>query len=99
MFLLLAPPHDFDFTFAKKYRREKFHCKTLCRNYMNERIKQLAVQANVLHADFFDNELEVEQFAQLIVEECAKRAEVYAYMSPNFNALAEELRSMIGVAQ
>ena len=39
------------------------------------------------------------KFAQLIVEECAKRAEVYAYMSPNFNALAEELRSMIGVAQ
>ena len=66
---------------------------------MNERIKQLAVQANVLHADFFDNELEVEKFAKLIVEECAKRAEVYAYMSPNFNALAEELRSMIGVAQ
>ena len=66
---------------------------------MNERIKLLAEQANVLHAEFFDNELEVEKFAQLIVEECAKRAEVYAYMSPNFNALAEELRSMIGVAQ
>ena len=66
---------------------------------MNERIRLLAEQANVLHADFFDNELEVEKFAQLIVEECAKRAEVYAYMSPNFNALAEELRSMIGVAQ
>ena len=66
---------------------------------MNERIKLLAEQANVLHADFFDNELEVEKFAELIVEECAKRAEVYAYMSPNFNALAEELRSMIGVAQ
>ena len=66
---------------------------------MNERIKLLAKQANVLHADFFDNELEVEKFAKLIVEECAKRAEVYAYMSPNFNALAEELRKMIGVAQ
>ena len=66
---------------------------------MNERIKLLAEQANVLHAEFFDNELEVEKFAELIVEECAKRAEVYAYMSPNFNALAEELRSMIGVAQ
>ena len=37
---------------------------------MNERIKQLAVQANVLHADFFDNELEVEKFAELIVKEC-----------------------------
>jgi len=22
---LLAPPHDFDFTFAQKYRRENFH--------------------------------------------------------------------------
>ena len=40
-----------------------------------------------------------EKFAELIVEECAKRAEVYAYMSPNFNALAEELRSMIGVEE
>ena len=39
------------------------------------------------------------KFAQLIVEECAKRAEVYAYMSPNFNALAEELRRMIGVEE
>ena len=37
---------------------------------MNERIKLLAVQANVLHADFFDNELEVEKFAELIVKEC-----------------------------
>ena len=37
---------------------------------MNERIQQLAVQANVLHADFFDNELEVEKFAQLIIREC-----------------------------
>ena len=37
---------------------------------MNERIKLLAEQANVLHADFFDNELEVEKFAELIVKEC-----------------------------
>ena len=37
---------------------------------MNERIKQLAVQANVLHTDFFDNEWEVEKFAQLIIREC-----------------------------
>ena len=37
---------------------------------MNERIKLLAEQANVLHADFFDNELEVEKFAELIVQEC-----------------------------
>ena len=42
---------------------------------MNERIRLLAEQANVLHAEFFDNELEVEQFAQLIVEECTKIAD------------------------
>ena len=35
-----------------------------------------------------------EKFAELIVEECAQRAEAYAYMSPNFTALAEELRRM-----
>jgi hypothetical protein len=29
-----------------------------------------------------------------VIEECAKRAEAYAYMSQNFNALAEELRAM-----
>jgi hypothetical protein len=34
---------------------------------MNERIKLLAEQANVLHTDFFDNEWEVEKFAELIV--------------------------------
>jgi len=28
------------------------------------------------------------------IEEAAKRAEAYAYMSANFNALAEEFRSM-----
>jgi hypothetical protein len=37
---------------------------------MNERIKLLAIQANVLHTDFFDNEWEVEKFAELIVKEC-----------------------------
>ena len=29
-----------------------------------------------------------------VIEECAKRAEAYAYMSQNFNELAEELRAM-----
>ena len=68
---------------------------------MNERIRQLAEQAGIYKLNLSD-ETEywiMEKFAELIVEECAKRAEVYAYMSPNFNALAEELRSMIGVAQ
>ena len=34
------------------------------------------------------------KFAELIIEECAKRAEAYAYMSPNFTALANELREI-----
>ena len=81
---------------------------------MNERIKELAKQAFIYSCEFahgpdysphnpYNELIEKERydtkFAELIVEECAKRAEVYAYMSPNFNALAEELRSMIGVAQ
>ena len=37
---------------------------------MNEQIKLLAIQANVLHTDFFDNEWEVEKFAELIMAEC-----------------------------
>ena len=36
---------------------------------MNERIRELAKQANVLHTEFFDNEWEVEKFAELIVKE------------------------------
>ena len=81
---------------------------------MNERIKELAKQAFIYSCEFahgpdysphnpYNELIEKERydtkFAQLIVEECAKRAEVYAYMSPNFNALAEELRRMIGVEE
>ena len=33
------------------------------------------------------------------IEECANRAEAYAYMSPNFTALAEELRAILRKAQ
>jgi len=33
---------------------------------MNERIRELAKQANVLHTEFFDNEWEVEKFAELV---------------------------------
>ena len=73
---------------------------------MNERINELKSQCifrETRGTDAFNSyvvdRFDTEKFAELIVEECAKRAEVYAYMSPNFNALAEELRSMIGVAQ
>ena len=33
------------------------------------------------------------------IEECAQSAEAYAYMSPNFTALAEELRAILRKAQ
>ena len=62
---------------------------------MNERITLLALKASDPKTGWLDRQ----KFAELIVEECAKRAEVYAYMSPNFNALAEELRKMIGVEE
>lgn len=44
-------------------------------------------------------EAALEKYAELIVEECAQRAEVYSYMSQNFNALAEELRRMIEIEE
>ena len=66
---------------------------------MNERILELAKQAGLkFPSEEALSPVEI-KFAQLIVEECANRAEVYAYMSPNFNALAEELRKMIGVEE
>ena len=34
------------------------------------------------------------EYRNKAIEDCAKRAEAYAYMSQNFNALAEELRAM-----
>ena len=69
---------------------------------MNDRIKELAEQCGFKsNPNIYDRNqsFDIPKFAELIVEECAKRAEVYAYMSPNFNALAEELRRMIGVEE
>ena len=63
---------------------------------MNERIRQLWEQAaKTTQGDSWEEQTKfMEKFAQLIVEECAQRAEAYAYMSQNFVALAEELRRM-----
>ena len=79
---------------------------------MNERIKQLVKQSQpkidweARHYGELNNGEKLdyqnqwfEKFAELIVEECARRAEAYAYMSPNFIALAEELRRMKGVEE
>ena len=75
---------------------------------MNERIKQLAEQADAYARAEYEKwtpttdfsgvpnirNIFNAKFSELIVEECANRADAYAYMSPNFTALAEELRSM-----
>lgn len=56
---------------------------------MNERIKSLMLEAGYAAPEIAGR---AQVLAKLIVEECARRAEAYAYMSENFNALAEELR-------
>ena len=63
---------------------------------MNERIQQLWEEAaETTQGDSWEEKTKfMERFAELIVEECAQRAEAYAYMSQNFTALAEELRRM-----
>ena len=74
---------------------------------MNERIAELLAKLDIdLYTDkgvmmtkILVSPKDLRQFAELIVEECAHRAEAYAYMSPNFTALAEELRRMIGVEE
>ena len=61
---------------------------------MNERLTILKQHAGV---DYNPDQEGLNLFAELIVEECARRAEAYAYMSPNFTTLAEELRRMNGI--
>lgn len=67
---------------------------------MNESIQKLADKCWINSFHFGaegprnTEEFDYEKFAKLIIEECALRAEAYAYMSPNFTALAEELREM-----
>ena len=72
---------------------------------MNELIEHLAERATKeMDQEAFSEDMNIpaewyQKFAELIVRECAHRAEAYAYMSPNFTALAEELRRMIGVEE
>jgi hypothetical protein len=66
---------------------------------MNDRLEDLMYESGLTaqgcwdSMDDYDREA-IEKFANLILEECAARAEVYAHMSPNFTALAEEIRRM-----
>lgn len=45
----------------------------------------------------WESEAEYQKYVKVIkatINECADRVEAYAYMSPNFMALAEELRAI-----
>ena len=65
---------------------------------VNQRILDLAIQAGLIKAYGSDREgladFDWRLFANLLIEECASRAETYSYMSDNFIALAKELREM-----
>lgn len=55
-----------------------------------------------LGSPIWETEAEYQKYVKIIeatINECADRAEAYAYMSPNFSALAEELRNIIGKEQ
>ena len=53
-----------------------------------------AWHSKVINALAATPEQSLAAYRNKVIEECAKRAEAYAYMSQNFNALAEELRAM-----
>lgn len=51
-----------------------------------------------LGSSIWETEAEYQKYVKIIetaINECADRAESYAYMSPNFTALAEELRGIL----
>lgn len=51
-----------------------------------------------LGSPIWNSQDEFEKYLKIIsatIDECADRAEAYSYLSPNFIALAEELRSII----
>jgi hypothetical protein len=58
---------------------------------MNKHIHSMMLEAGYAAPELAGR---AQLLAELIVEHCAQRAEAYAYMSPNFTALAEELRSI-----
>lgn len=70
---------------------------------MHKRIQELTEQCQIetygINGELLAFGFDSEKFAELVVEECARRAEAYAYMSQNFNVLADELRTMIGVQE
>lgn len=56
-----------------------------------------SAQLSPLGSPIWETEAEYQKYVKIIqttINECATRAEAYSYMSPNFIALAEELRGI-----
>ena len=66
---------------------------------MNERILELARQANVLESQHYDNELEIQKFAELIVRECARVAEKAVHNDNEFRCMYDILTEHFGVKE
>jgi hypothetical protein len=71
---------------------------------MNERIRELAIQAGVFAGDFagaglysIHNKEEVEKFAELIAEDCAKMLDEDSYIMPELGGYAHDIRTRYGV--
>lgn len=62
--------------------------------YCVTQVGELATVPGIASALSSTPEQPLAEYRNKLIEECAKRAEAYAYMSQNFNALAEELRAM-----
>ena len=56
---------------------------------MNEHIRRMMLEAGYAAPELAGR---AQTLVNLIIEHCAQRSEAYSYMSPNFDALAEELR-------
>ena len=62
--------------------------------YCVTQVGELATVPGIASALSSTPEQSLAEYQNKVIEDCAKRAEAYAYMSQNFNALAEELRAM-----
>ncbi len=71
---------------------------------MNKSVLGILHSAQIvpLGSPIWETEEEYQKYVKIIettINECADRAEAYAYMSPNFTALAKELRAILRKAQ
>jgi len=57
-----------------------------------------SAQTVPLGSPIWESDEQYEKYVKIVeatIRECADRAEAYAYLSPNFLALADELRAML----